>query len=87
MKVDSRCGSCGGTGLYKGFAEPEGVAVVCVNCGGSGCRVIEYEPFTGRVEREGVRTVRQSRGTFIGTGVGPAGGSVTYDQFRRGQMP
>jgi hypothetical protein len=84
-KVRTKCGSCGGTGLYRGFAEPAGVA--CLNCEGTGCRTIDYEPFTARVDRTDVATVRLSRGTFIGTGVGPAGGSVTYDEFRRGKVP
>lgn len=69
------------------MAEPEGVAVVCLNCNGSGCEKLEYTPFTGRVEREGVRTVRRSKGSFIGTGVGPTGDSITYDEFRRGRLP
>ena len=32
----SYCKACGGTGLYKGFAEKEGCAVVCNQCNGSG---------------------------------------------------
>ena len=32
----SYCKACGGTGLYKGFAEKEGCAVVCNQCNGNG---------------------------------------------------
>lgn len=85
--VQAKCTSCEGTGIYCGFAEPKGVGVVCLSCDGSGCKTIEYEPFNGRVRRNTVHTVRQSRGTFIATGVGPAGGSVTYEEFWNGKRP
>lgn len=35
-KLKIYCRRCGGTGLYSGFAEPEGVAVICLGCDGSG---------------------------------------------------
>jgi hypothetical protein len=85
--VKAQCDSCGGTGIYRGFAEPTGVGVVCVNCQGTGCRKISYKPFTERKERRDVQTVRRSAGTFLATGVGPTGGQVTYDEFLRGKMP
>jgi hypothetical protein len=87
MKVESECGSCGGTGVYRGFAEPAGVGVVCLNCDGTGERTIEYTPFTGLKKREGVRTVSRSRGSFIATGVGAYGSSVTYEEFLNGKRP
>jgi hypothetical protein len=34
--------------LYRGFAEPEGTAAVCVNCDGTGCAVVRYKPWTGQ---------------------------------------
>lgn len=85
--IKIECDACDGTGLYRGFAEPRGVAVVCLRCGGTGCAEIRYEPFKRRKGRRDVQTVRYSRGTFIGTGVGPVGGSVTYAEFAAGQMP
>ena len=85
--IDAECRSCGGTGVYCGFAEPKGTGVVCLDCGGTGCQKIRYKPFTGRKRRAGVEKVQQSRGTFIATGVGPAGGVVTYEQFLAGKMP
>ena len=85
IKVE--CKACGASGLYRGCAEPTGTAVVCVECGGSGCVKIFFTPFTQRKGIRGVKTVSQSRGSFIGTGVGPVGGSITYQEFQQGKMP
>jgi hypothetical protein len=85
--IKTECGSCGGTGIYCGFAEPEGTGVICFNCDGSGCRIIEYVPFTSRKERRNVSKVMRSRGTFIGTGVGPVGDYITYEDFLKGKKP
>ena len=87
VTVDIECRDCGGTGLYNGFAEPEGTAVVCLSCGGTGCQKMTYTPFTRRKGRRGIRTVQCSQGSFIGTGVGPTGGSVSYQEFQKGKMP
>lgn len=81
------CKDCGATGLYGGFAEPRGTAVVCLTCSGSGCQEISFKPFIKRKEKSGIRTVRRSIGSFIGTGVGPTGGSITYQEFQQGKMP
>lgn len=85
--VKTECSSCGGTGLYSGFAEPEGTAVICVTCNGTGCQEIRFKPFDRRKGRRGIKTVKRSRGTFVGTGVGPTGGSVTYKEFEQGKRP
>lgn len=85
--IQIECTRCDGTGLYCGFAEPKGVAVVCLSCKGTGCEEYHYTPFTGRKPRRGVQTVQLSRGTFIGTGVGPGGKAVTYAEFCEGKMP
>lgn len=87
VTIEVRCPDCGGTGVYHGFAEPEGVGVVCLGCGGSGAKKLTYTPFTGRERRNGIKVVRRSRGTFIATGVGPNGSSVTYEEFLNGKMP
>ncbi|MEK7637973.1 MAG: hypothetical protein AAB375_00905 [Patescibacteria group bacterium] len=86
-KVEAQCSSCGGTGVYQGFAEPKGVGVVCLNCDGSGKEFIMYRPFITRKRRRYIKTVRLSQGNFIATGAGPSGGSVTYEQFLAGKMP
>jgi hypothetical protein len=85
IKVE--CKDCGATGLYKGFAESEGVAVICLTCRGSGCQEISFKPFIKRKQRNGIRIIYRSRGSFVGTGVGPAGGSITYQEFQQGEMP
>lgn len=85
--VEAECGYCGATGIYRGFAEPEGVGVVCLNCNGTGRTVIRYAPFSGRKTRRDVKTVRRSRGAFIATGVGPTGDPVSYQKFLAGKMP
>lgn len=87
IEVKVECSSCGGSGVYCGFAEPKGTGVVCVYCDGTGGKTISYKPFEGLKKREGVRTVRRSAGTFIGTGVGPVGSSVSYDEFLNGKRP
>jgi hypothetical protein len=87
-KIKVECDSCGGTGLYCGICEPKGAAVVCLGCDGTGCREIQYEPFTVRKERKGIRTVQRSRGSFIASGgCGGYGKSITYEEFRQGKMP
>lgn len=85
--IEIECKSCAGTGLYRGFAEPPGVAVVCLGCRGTGKATLNYTPFAGRVRRDDVMTVRQSRGALVATDVGPVGGSVEYEEFWEGKMP
>ena len=86
--VLAQCGSCGGTGLYRGFAEREGEPVVCLSCQGTGAQDIRYTPFTGRINKRGVKCVRISRGAFIATGVGGKDGSeMTYEEFKRRFTP
>lgn len=86
-KVLAECGACGGTGLYSGFAEPKGTAVVCLQCKGTGCQEIRYTPFTVRKGREGIHWVQKSRGGLIAFGVGPVGRLISYQEFQRGKMP
>ncbi len=76
--IKAECHDCGGTGLYKGFAEPEGHAVICASCGGTGCELIPYRLFGGRKEKKGIHTV---------TSVGAVGASISYYEFQAGRMP
>jgi DnaJ-class molecular chaperone len=85
--VRAVCSACDGTGLYRGFAEAKGEAVVCLRCQGTGCEDITYTPFIKRKERSDVHMVYLSKGSLIVTGVGKCGGSVTYEAFRDGEMP
>lgn len=86
-EVKAECGACGGKGLYSGMCEAEGEAVVCLRCKGSGCEIIKYKEFTGRKGSRGIHTIRRSRGSFIGTGVGPVGDSISYHEFVDGNLP
>ena len=86
-KINAKCNSCRGTGLYRGYSESAGIAVVCFKCEGSGCRVIEYEPFVQRERRNDVQHVQRSAGMFIATGTGPTGRRISYAEFLSGVMP
>ncbi|MEK7626483.1 MAG: hypothetical protein AAB423_03995 [Patescibacteria group bacterium] len=81
QEVQAKCTSCGGTGLYKGMAEPPGVAVICLDCEGTGARTITFIPYTGRVKCEDVQTVQRSAGKFIAFGTGPVGEKLSYQDF------
>lgn len=80
--ITIQCPSCRGTGLYSGFLEPPGTAVICHGCHGSGKAQFSYEEFTVRKQKRGIRTVSRSRESFILTGVGAVGESMTYAEFR-----
>jgi len=85
--VEVECEACYATGLYSGFMEAEGEAVICHGCNGTGCATLTYTKFTKRRPKRGIKWVRESRGTFIGTGVGPVGGRITYADFKKGKRP
>jgi hypothetical protein len=52
MTVIVDCPECKATGLYHGYSEPSGVAVVCTKCKGSGG--IPMPKFTRRKYREDI---------------------------------
>lgn len=81
IKVE--CDSCRGTGLYSGFAEAKGEAVICQACDGRGWYKYSFKKFKGRKKKAGIKTIRVSRGSFIATGVGGAGKSMTYAEFEK----
>lgn len=87
ITVDAECAACRGTGLYSGMCEGKGVAVVCLGCDGTGCEKLSYKPFVRRRGRRDIKTVRLSQGTFLATGVGPTGESITYAEFAKGKRP
>jgi hypothetical protein len=62
IEFDEKCKSCKGTGLYVGFAERDGIAVVCHTCNGTGKHHVkfEYEDFEKREERTGIKQVIQT---------------------------
>jgi len=88
MKVEHECKDCGGTGVYCGFCEPKGTAVICLGCNGTGKQASMFRAFTGRKRRKGVKAVYNSRGSFILTGVGAVPEhSVSYVDFLKGKRP
>ncbi len=74
------CAACSGTGLYRGFAEPKGVAVICNRCGGSGAG-LGTKPFTGRHMKTGITRVINDGGLwFARKGVSPTDG-ISIQEF------
>lgn len=68
MKVE--CNKCKATGLYCGFAEPEGTAVICRDCKGTGgVDLKKAHPsqveYTGRKQREGIQRVYVDQGLWM----------------------
>ena len=51
------CGSCKGTGVYKGFAEKEDLGVVCSSCNGTGFYTLKLDEQTQLVKDEGTGIV------------------------------
>lgn len=85
MLVD--CKQCDGTGVYVGFAEKEGSAVVCYCCKGTGAVEFTAPPsFNGRKRRDGVKTVSfKNQGVVLAPGIDR--GEVSYEAFLNGAMP
>lgn len=78
VRIEVNCLACRGTGLYAGYAEPDGVAVICDDCKGTGAVMLDYSLFTGRKKRGDVTTVRSRFNTA---------NTVTYQQFLAGKVP
>lgn len=83
IEVLRECEACSGTGLYSGMCEVKGTAVVCLRCGGAGGVREGIALFVRRKRLRGIKTIRLSRGSFIGTGVGGQGPSMTYPEFQK----
>lgn len=64
-EIQTECQPCSGTGLYCGFAEPEGTAVICHGCGGSGAATIRYKKYTGRKRKRNVQRVMGDGGLWM----------------------
>jgi len=82
IEFDQKCKSCKGTGLYIGYAEKDGAAVVCCDCRGTGCRhtKIEYDDFEERIARDDVERVYEIN-PGIGIGKGKASGEYKLSDF------
>ena len=54
-EIQTECPACHGTGLYQGMCEQDGCAVVCTKCGGKGYTTFQYNEFTGKKVKEGIK--------------------------------
>lgn len=71
FEVKEKCKKCDGTGVYVGMGERDGSSVVCYQCKGSGCNSFryEYEEFTERKKRKGIKMVLEyNPGIMVGNG-------------------
>ena len=81
IKLTVECADCGGTGLYRGFMEREGEAVICIRCGGKGSQTLAFREFTGRKRKNGVQKIRSGSGTILDN---PQGAKwISYEEFRK----
>jgi DnaJ-class molecular chaperone len=76
--VEAECSACGGSGVYSGWQEPKGIAVICYRCNGTGKHIIDYKPFAGRKRRKGIATILIDKGTINGVHDIQ---SMTYEHF------
>ena len=56
-EIQIECPACHGTGLYQGMCEQDGCAVVCTKCDGKGYTTFQYNEFTGKKVKEGIKRV------------------------------
>ncbi len=77
--IKQECEVCRGTGLYSGFMEPKGVAVICRVCDGKGWHIHRYNEFTGRKKKEGIRSIIRE----LNNAERKAGesGTMSYEEF------
>jgi hypothetical protein len=80
ISVKTECHGCAATGLFSGSYGSVGVAIVCPNCGGTGCVELKYTLFEGRKGRKGIEWVSRQ-------GDGPTGKRISYEEFEQGKMP
>lgn len=91
FEADIKCKACKGTGLYVGFAEKDGAAVVCHDCDGTGKYHFryEYEEFTRKVPANNVKWVFQTNpGIGVGEGEGfkfSDFGGMSYEDWKSGK--
>ena len=100
IEMTIECPACGGTGIYSGMGEGEGVAVICYKCDGTGAYRYSYtyNDFTGRKEKNGVKRV-YLKGSSYKLGLGKINFSngigeidmdkegISYSEFLTGGKP
>lgn len=88
VEYDCICESCGATGLYCGFAERDGAAVVCRECNGTGKKHVKfrYRDFEGKKPRKDIKRVFQANpGITVGAGETKTHETLILEDF--GGMP
>ena len=80
MRDKIECPSCSGTGLYSGFAEPQGVAVPCSQCKGKGHAMGGNKVFTKKKKAQGIHTVWLNAGLWFMRGQN-TGNKITAEEF------
>jgi len=87
--VKTVCDKCNGTGVYSGFSEYGGAAVICRECDGTGMKEIDYEPFSKKKKRDGiVRVFKCNTGIQISTNGGHSlddFGGMPYEDWFQGK--
>lgn len=83
IELKIKCQSCGGSGVFIGMAERDGIAVVCNTCKGTGCfnYAFEYEDFVERENKRGIKHIlRTNPGICVGT-EGKEGKEYKFEDF------
>jgi hypothetical protein len=80
------CNACQASGVYRGFAETKGFAIVCAYCEGKGWIWEEIEEFTERKVRTDIQFVgyQPQHGYRRSTENTP---HISYAEFLAGQFP
>lgn len=84
VRIEHECENCAGTGLYSGFGEQNGAAVVCHGCTGTGKVIFEktFKLFSRRQKTKGVKRVFQCNpGITIGERKAGKGGPLKLKDF------
>jgi len=87
ISIPIKCPECGGTGLYRGFGEKNGAAVVCSGCKGTGkgMQHHEYEDFDGKVPVKDVKRVYRINVGWTLFGDATDMGGIPYDDWAAGE--
>ena len=93
IEFDQKCVLCKGTGLYQGMGEKKEFAVQCCACKGTGKYhfIHEYEKFTGRKNKQGIKRVLQyNPGICIKIMPGDTHldtfGGMSYKDWKKGKL-
>jgi hypothetical protein len=78
-EIQIQCPDCRGKGVYQGFAEKQGAAVICHSCNGRGWTMFRYDEFNGIVQTKGIKTVFARNHGFVLTTDSPGG--VSYKEW------